>query len=198
MSRPNRRQFLVAGLTASGAALLPGGASALQRGLEQFTVPAPPCKEEDLTPAVPAGPEYRANAPTRTSLVEPGMTGTKIAVTGYVIGLTCGRVKGARVEFWQADAAGVYDSRGFRLRGIQVTNAEGRYRLDTIAPGPAGTSARHLNARIVAPGKPALTTRLYFPDDPANARDKFFAPKLAMKRASGAAEAYTFDFVLNI
>jgi protocatechuate 3,4-dioxygenase beta subunit len=198
MQPSTRRQFLVTGVASAMAAAWTRVSGAAQRGLDQFMVPAPPCKEEDLTPAVPAGPDYKANAPARTSLLEPGMTGRKIAVSGYVIGLTCGRVKGARVEFWQADAAGAYDSRGFRLRGHQMTDADGRYTLETIVPGATVGGARHINARIVPPGKPALTTRMYFPDEAANAKDPAFSPKLSMKRAPGSAEAYTFDFVLNI
>ena len=195
MRRQNRREFLAWGAAACGllGAVRVFGA---QRGLEQFTVPAPPCKEEDLTPAVAPSAAFRANAPARTSLVEPGMAGKRMALAGYVIGLKCGRVKDVCLDFWQADAGGAYDARGFRLRGHQLTDAEGRYRLDTIVPGPSG-GARHINVRILPPGRPALVTRLYFPDDPATGKDKVFAPKLAMKPGAGP-EAYTFDIVLDM
>jgi protocatechuate 3,4-dioxygenase beta subunit len=197
MRHTTRRQFLAAGLAVSGASLWTRRVLGGQKGLEKFLVAAPPCKPEDLTPAVPAGPDYKPKAPSRTSLLESGVTGKKMTVAGYVIGLTCGRVKGAQVEFWQADANGAYDARGFRLRGTQLTDADGHYTLETIVPGPVGGSARHLCARVTAPGKPALDTRLYFPDDLATAKDKQFAPKLAMKPAGGP-DAYAFDFVLNI
>jgi protocatechuate 3,4-dioxygenase beta subunit len=47
----------------------------------------------------------------------------------------CRPLAGARVDFWQADGNGVYDNDGYRLRGYQVTDGRGRYRLETVVPG---------------------------------------------------------------
>ena len=47
---------------------------------------APECKSPAaLTPALTEGPYYKANSPERTSLLESGMTGTRLVVTGYVL-----------------------------------------------------------------------------------------------------------------
>lgn len=169
-----------------------------QQGLDQF-VNAPPCKDEKLTPAVAPQAAFAPGAPARTSLIEPGAAGARVVLTGYVIGLKCGRIKGARVDFWQADAAGAYPASGPRLRGHQVTDADGKYRLETMRPGAPSGRARHLAARVEPPGKPALTTVLFFPGDPANAKDKSFQSQLVMREVGGApAGTYAFDFILDL
>lgn len=168
------------------------------QGLDRF-VDAPPCKDEKLTPAVAPQPAFAPGAPARTSLLEEGATGPRVVLTGHVIGLKCGRIKGARVDFWQADAAGAYPASGPRLRGHQLTDAEGKYRLETIRPGAPAGRARQLAARVEPPGKPALTTVLFFPGDPANAKDKSFQPQLVMREVGGApAGTYAFDFILDL
>jgi protocatechuate 3,4-dioxygenase beta subunit len=179
-----------------------GAVRALRAGehqsLDQFLT-SPPCKDEKLTPAAAPQPAFSAGAPARTSLLEQGLTGPRVVLTGHVIGLKCGRIKGARVDFWHADAGGAYPTNGSRLRGHQLTDAEGRYRLETIRPGAPAGRARHLSARVEPPGKPALTTVLFFPGDPANAKDKRFQPTLVMREVTGAAPGtYAFDFVLDL
>ena len=168
---------------------------ARQRGLDQFMLPAPPCKD-DLTPAVSSDAEYRSGAPVRRSLLDPGMPGVKMTLAGYVTGLTCGRIKGARVDFWQADSQGRFDPRGFRLRGAVLTDGDGRYAIETVIPGEAAGRAKRISARLQPPGKASLSTVLFFPDDPAASKDKQFKPGLVMKRAAGPS-AYTFDFLLD-
>ena len=169
-----------------------------RQGLDQF-LQAPPCKDEKLTPSVAVDPPFRSDAPMRTSLVEPGMTGPRMRLSGYVIGLKCGRIKGARVDFWQADAAGVVPQKGVRGRGRQLTDAEGRFTLETVMPGAPAGRARRLSARVEPPGKPALTTVLFFPGDPAAAKEKAFAPSLVMRRVVGVKpDTYAFDFVLDL
>jgi protocatechuate 3,4-dioxygenase beta subunit len=132
-------------------------------------------------------------------LIEPGVIGTKLVLTGSVSGLTCGPIKRARLDFWQADARGMYDASGYRLRGHVFTDANGGYRLETIVPGPHGKEAPHLHVKVQPPGKPPLTTRLFFPDQPQNRTDPQFRQELAMKLSSGpAGKTATFDIVLNL
>jgi protocatechuate 3,4-dioxygenase beta subunit len=160
----------------------------------------PPCKaDEQPTPAAPQGPEFKPGAPARSSLIEPGVTGTTLVLTGSVKGLTCGPIKRARLDFWQADARGVYDASGYRLRGHELTDDNGRYRLQTIIPGPHDKQAPQLHVKVQPPGKPAFTTRLFFPDQPQNKTDPQFRPELMMTVISGAAgKTATFDIVLNL
>jgi protocatechuate 3,4-dioxygenase beta subunit len=196
----SRRGFLGLGLA------LPFGAVGWQRA---STPPLPaslfdgvkPCDpNEKLTPAVPAGADYRPRSPQRTSLIEAGVTGTALVLAGQVAGIRCGVVKGAVLDFWQADARGHYDAAGFRLRGRQTTDAQGRYRLETIVPGPAGVHARCLHVIVQAPKAPALPTALFFPDDPRNAKEPGFHAELLIKIAAAPANGKTgtFDFILDL
>jgi protocatechuate 3,4-dioxygenase beta subunit len=196
----SRRGFLELGLA------LPLGAIGWQRP------PAPPLPaslfdsvkpcdpNEKLTPAVPAGANYKPRSPQRTSLIETGVTGTKLVLTGQVAGIRCGVVKGALLDFWQANARGQYDAAGFRLRGRQTTDARGRYRLETIVPGPVGAHARCLHVIVQAPKAPALPTALFFPDDPRNAKESGFHAELLIKIAAALPDGKTgtFDFVLDL
>jgi protocatechuate 3,4-dioxygenase beta subunit len=176
-----------------------------QRGLEQFAISAPPCKDGAATPAVKAAPRsldaFRPGAPARAALVEAATAGQRLTLSGTVVGLTCGRIKGARVDFWQADASGVLDTSGFRLRGHQLTDAEGRYRVATIVPGAIGGGAPHIGIRVDVPGKLTFETAAFLPDDPRNAKDARFRPALAMKSvvsSSGDGRAAIFDIALDL
>src|SRR5438552_5639604 len=80
-----------------------------------------------LTPAQTEGPYFKPGSPARTSLIETGMTGTRLVLSGRVLTPACELVAGATLDFWQADAGGSYDNRGYRLRGHQLTDAAGRY-----------------------------------------------------------------------
>jgi protocatechuate 3,4-dioxygenase beta subunit len=199
MPRVTRRRALgrtlawTVGLVAAGRVHVAG-----RQGLDQFMA-SPPCKDEKLTPVVPPQPAFVPDAPARTSLIEPGATGSRVVIAGHVIGLRCGRIKGARVDFWQPDQTGAYGARGSRWRGYQMTDADGRYRLETVAPGAPPGRARHFSARVEPLGKPALTTALYFPGDPGNDRDKYFAPQLVLRAVAGAPPGtYAFDFILDL
>ena len=201
MPRGTRREFfaplLTFAATAVGLSIAAGGrVFAGQAGLDKFLVPAPPCKD-DLTPAVPVEASYRPGAPLRKTLADTGAAGTRMTLSGYVTGLTCGRIKGARVDFWQADAAGKTDSTSFNFRGAVLTDAEGRYAIETIVPGSESGRARRLCVRVAPSGKKALTTVLFFPDDAVATKDKQFNKSLVMKPSSGGANAYRFDFLLD-
>ena len=127
------------------------------------------------------------------------MQGTKLTVTGLVLTRGCRPVAGALVDFWQADDAGEYDNTGYRLRGHQFTDVHGRYRLDTIVPGLYPGRTRHIHVKVQAQRKPILTTQLYFPGEPRNARDGIFHSALVMKMApSRDRRAGVFNFVLDL
>ena len=100
-------------------------------------VSATPACTDDHEPTLQqtAGPFYLPHSPQRASLLEPGINGTKIVLTGRVLSTVCRAVSGALLDFWHANDAGEYDVEGFRLRGHQFADSEGRYRLETIVPG---------------------------------------------------------------
>ncbi len=119
-------------------------------------------------------------------------------VTGQVLSARCRPVANALLDFWHADEDGEYDNRGFRYRGHQFTDAEGRYRLKTIVPAEYPGRTRHIHVKVQAPGKRILTTQLYFRDEPGNRRDGLYRPDLEMSMAGKGAGEGTFDFVVEV
>lgn len=154
--------------TAAGAALL---------------APTPECRDDDdldLTLAQTEGPYFTPDSPERTSLREAGLAGEPLTVTGFVYSSGCDPAPKALVDFWHCDADGVYDNVGYRLRGHQFTDDDGRFTLETIIPGVYPGRTRHIHVKVQAAGGPVLTTQLYFPDEPGNDRDGIFDPLLVM------------------
>ncbi len=192
----DRRRFLLAGAaTAAGLTL---GRTDL--ALAQALPPTPECKDGDEpTLRQTEGPFFTPNSPQRWDLVEPGMKGQVLTVSGLVVTRSCKPVAGALVDVWQADADGEYDNDGFRLRGHVFADAEGRYRFRTIVPARYPGRTRHIHVKVQAPRQPVLTTQLYFPDDPGNRRDRLFRRELLLRMSEGAGERQgQFDFVLNM
>ena len=81
-----------------------------------------------VTPKQTEGPFFKTNTPQRITLIEPGSTALKLVVAGQVLSRDCAPVKGALLDFWHADEHGEYDNQGYRYRGHQFTDADGRYR----------------------------------------------------------------------
>jgi protocatechuate 3,4-dioxygenase beta subunit len=151
-----------------------------------------------LTPAQTEGPYYTPNTPERTSLIEPGMGGTKLIVTGYVLTSGCQPVARAWLDFWQADDKGVYDNSGYRLRGHLYTDETGRYTLETILPGEYPGRTQHIHVKVQAPAGPILTTQIYFPNAPGNESDSIFNPALsAQLQDTPAGQVALFNFVVD-
>jgi len=149
------------------------------------------------TPAETEGPFYKAGPPEKASLLEPGMSGTKLSLSGVVRDTSCTPIRGARVDFWQADAAGAYDNQGYRLRGWQLTDAHGRYHLETVVPGEYPGRTVHIHVKVTPPGGATLTTQLFMPGVARNESDSIYNAALLMNvRDGGAAKIATFDFVL--
>jgi protocatechuate 3,4-dioxygenase beta subunit len=120
-------------------------------------------------------------------------------LTGFALSTACKPVAGALLDFWQADDHGVYDNQGYRLRGHQFSDADGRYRLETIVPGLYPGRTRHIHVKVQVPNRPALTTQVYFPDEAQNEDDFLFRADLLMKiRNAGGAREGRFDFVLKL
>lgn len=210
----NRRKFLTLSLMASAplavalgtgamrgdtplTALAGSGSASASQGT--MLAPTPEClDDDDVTPRQTEGPYYTPNSPERTSLLEPGMSGTKIVVTGSVLDTACRPIGRALVDFWQADDSGEYDNVGYRLRGHQFTDDTGAYVLETVVPGVYPGRTRHFHVKVQAPNQPVLTTQLYFPGDPGNATDRIFSQELLMDVQDAAdGKTATFNFVLR-
>jgi protocatechuate 3,4-dioxygenase beta subunit len=116
-----------------------------------------------------------------------------------VLSTACQPIARALIDVWHADDRGAYDTGGFRLRGHQFTDDQGRYRLETIVPGIYVGRTRHYHVKVQAPNRPVLTTQLYFPGETVNASDPIFSRDLVMRVSdAGPVKAATFDFVLDL
>ena len=191
---PTRRAVLGAGALAAGSLF------GIESGIAQAPLPpTPACHDgEAATLAQTEGPYFKPSSPERIELFEEGMAGQPIELVGFVLSRDCRPVSGALLDFWQADDKGRYDNSGFRLRGHQFTDAEGRYRLRSIVPGVYPGRTRHIHVKVQPRGGRVLTTQLYFPGESQNRSDGLFRSELLIRTAKNAGSlAGRFDFVLD-
>ena len=155
----------------------------------------------------PLGPTPSQTVGPYLSLVLPWPDGPEIVPAGTEGAVTvAGRltdgagapVPDGLIEIWQADPAGRFahpdDPRGpagpggFRGFGRCPTGPDGTFAFRTLPPGPlpdgdGGIEAPHLDVSVFARGLlHRLVTRMYFPDDPANADDPVLAGLTAEER----------------
>jgi protocatechuate 3,4-dioxygenase, alpha subunit len=130
----------------------------------------------------------------------PGVKGERVVIQGRVLDGEGVGVNDALVEIWQANAAGKYAhpedrqkkalAKGFRGFGRIPTDAKGRFRFSTIkpgrVPGPDGKlQAPHLSVTVFMRGMlKHLSTRIYFPDESANAQDALLKLVPAARRGT--------------
>ncbi|HUK97342.1 MAG TPA: intradiol ring-cleavage dioxygenase [Gaiellaceae bacterium] len=123
-----------------------------------------------LTPELTEGPYYIAGEKVRRNITD-GHPGTPLALRLSVVDAsTCKPVKGAAVDIWHADAAGVYSgfgagtaSRTF-MRGIQPTNAQGLASFISVYPGWYTGRAVHIHVKVHVGGNVVHTGQLFFSD----------------------------------
>jgi protocatechuate 3,4-dioxygenase beta subunit len=194
-----RRRLLELGLAIPPLAAVVAGADLLAPETVLAATPAI-ADDDEPTPAQTEGPYFTPNSPLRKSIVPIGAGGTRLTLSGRVLS-TAGRpVARALVDFWQADARGAYDNSGYRFRGHQFTDAQGRFSLGTVVPGLYPGRTKHIHVKVQAPGRSILTTQLYFPGVARNRTDGIFDAELLVKkwRKVGARRAARFDFVLDL
>src|SRR3954467_14030134 len=126
------------------------------------------------------GPFFKTQTPQRASFLEKDSR-TRLVVSGQVLSAQCRPVPNALLEFWHADEFGEYDNTGYRHRGHQHADAQGRYRLEPLPRaarhrgGPAARGPPRTNrAKAQAPGRLVLTTQLACPSEPGNRRGSIY------------------------
>jgi protocatechuate 3,4-dioxygenase, alpha subunit len=123
----------------------------------------------------------------KEDLVGAGTTGERVTIQGRVLDGDGIPVPDAILEIWQANSYGKYShpedqqdklvEASFSGYGRFPTNDEGKFRFTTIKPGQVPDrdgklQAPHIAVSVFARGLlRRLVTRIYFPDDPANATD---------------------------
>ncbi|HEV3011286.1 MAG TPA: protocatechuate 3,4-dioxygenase subunit alpha, partial [Burkholderiales bacterium] len=133
-------------------------------------------------------------------LAPQGVAGERLKIEGRVTDADGKPVNDAAVEIWQANSHGKYASpedtqdkpleQGFRGYGRSLTDDAGGFRFRTIKPGrvpglEGEAQAPHITVTIFMRGLlKQLQTRIYFPDDPANADDPVLSLVPAERRAT--------------
>jgi protocatechuate 3,4-dioxygenase, alpha subunit len=146
------------------------------------------------------------------NLAGPGVSGEKVTIEGRIQDGDGMPVSDALVEIWQANAHGKYahpdDAQdkpleaGFKGFGRVPTDDSGQFKFTTIKPGrvPApsgGLQAPHINVTILMRGlMKQLTSRIYFPEDPANADDPILQSVPQPRRETLIAKASNHSGVL--
>jgi protocatechuate 3,4-dioxygenase beta subunit len=155
--------------------------------------------ERTLTPTQIEGPYYKIGSPHRRSLIEPGITGTPLLLTGRVMNEHGKPIPDAVVDFWQSDDVGNYDMVGNLLRGHVFTDADGRYEIETIVPACyEPREARHIHVKLQGVSRP-YTTQLYFSDDENRVKDNYYMRELEvqMENKPNGSKKGTYDFVIR-
>jgi protocatechuate 3,4-dioxygenase beta subunit len=172
--------------------------SSSSAGAQTSTTTALAC----TTPAQPLvelteGPYYKANPPQNANLRTAGVAGTPLTLTGFVVSTTCQPIANAKLDFWQADGNGNYDNSGYTLRGWQLTDANGAYRLETVIPGLYPGRTEHIHFKVTVSGK-TYTSQLFFPGVSQNSSDSIYSAQMLVKLNTGTSPATgTFTFVVN-
>lgn len=175
-----------------------------------------------VTPSQTVGPFLSIGLDwlTITDLTDPDTPGERITIEGRVLDADGAPVPDAVVEIWQADPRGQYagavgDLGGaalarFKGFGRAPTDDNGAFRFTTLKPGrvaaPDGTlQAPHIVVSVFMRGLlKHLVSRIYFPDEPANAEDmvlKRVPPgrrrTLIARRAEAGEAKLTWNVVLQ-
>ena len=210
LSLLSRRQFAQAALASAG----------LFVALPALSQPQP---QLGTTAESPMGPFYPLHPPaendadlTRLAGHRNRARGTMIELTGRIRDVRGHAIAGARMELWQANAAGRYAHAldpatapldpDFQSYARLTTGADGSYRIVTIKPGgydsPIGHRPPHLHFDLR--GRTHRTVaQMYFAEDAeANARDSLYQALGADAASSVAARnpadpgKYRWDIVL--
>jgi protocatechuate 3,4-dioxygenase alpha subunit len=154
-------------------------------------------------------------------LVTQQTIGQRIQIVGAVFDGDGQPVPDALVEIWQADANGYFNhpadahqaqaDKHFRGFGRADTQDECRFCFKTVRPGPVPgpdgqAQAPHVTVRVFARGMLIHAhTRLYFPDESANAVDAVLnsiesarrSTLVAAREGTGDPPVYRFDIYLQ-
>jgi protocatechuate 3,4-dioxygenase beta subunit len=163
----------------------------------------------------PVGPFFRADAPYRAKITLPYEAGTVLVIKGRVWAHDTKKPIGAKMDVWQANAAGRYDNedpsyvhspRSFINRARVHCDRNGYYEFETVHPGPYKRNgiwrAPHIHFRVQYPDYLTLVTQLFFSgdrylnEDPYR-EDSLTTPLQKTVRNGSAYEEGHFDIVLT-
>jgi hypothetical protein len=116
--------------------------------------------------------------PRTAATLAAGRGGQRLIVSGTVLAADCATpLAGASLEVWQTNAEGEYgpgqgtaDERCCYLAAALRTDAQGRFRFETVKPGHYKGEERpppaHIHLEVLHPDATGLLTELVFAGDP--------------------------------
>jgi protocatechuate 3,4-dioxygenase beta subunit len=150
--------------------------------------------------------------------LDPGVvakaSGTPIILRGQVFDRHAELANGVVLEFWQANAKGVY--RNPATEGHEdidpwfygygrMRSATGAYEFPTIMPGAAGGRAPNITITLFSDGISRVVTQVFFDTEDGNESDPIFqavgedSAKLTARhdgRTASGTEVYVFDIIM--
>jgi protocatechuate 3,4-dioxygenase, beta subunit len=181
------------------------------------------------TPRQTRGPFYPTARPadqdadlTRLAGAKGPPKGQAIQVTGRVLNRQGQPIAGAKLDLWQANAAGRYDHPGdtdarapldpnFQGSAVVTAGRDGAFRFRTIKPGayPQDGMTRPPHIHFEISGANArLVTQMYFPGEALNDQDfilrragagsPLIARPIAALSSDPRAQAFSWDVVLDV
>ena len=167
------------------------------------------------------GPFWRPGAPFQSKLIPPGATGQVLTLSGTVTDTDGKPVPSVAMDFWNADATGLYDIKNpnqamdpkdFAYRGILKSSADGRFEIETVIPGKYAIPPQligfedfggvlrpsHIHLMTSHNGTVPLITQIYFEGDPEIAKDPWASKSRNVVKLDKGAAVWkaTFDVVL--
>ncbi|MBC7894805.1 MAG: hypothetical protein H7066_05295 [Cytophagaceae bacterium] len=154
-----------------------------------------------------------ADAPSRATLASAAEPGTRLTVSGRVLGEDGQALAGASIYVYQTDAKGEYipgSSGGSdrpRLFAYLRSDAQGRYTFTTIRPGsyPNSRNPGHVHFEVSASGAASRVYEIVFEGDPFistafrdQARAPFGGVAIVTPRTTGTALAVDHDVRLRL
>jgi protocatechuate 3,4-dioxygenase beta subunit len=124
-----------------------------------------------VTPQETVGPFPSLSDFIRSDIRE-GRSGLRLTLTITVVNVAanCAPVSNAVVDVWHCDIEGAYSQYGSAraetfLRGVQMSDAEGKVTFTTIYPGWYQGRATHIHVDVGVGGRSVKVTQIAFPED---------------------------------
>ncbi|WP_068114378.1 hypothetical protein [Tropicimonas marinistellae] len=171
-----------------------------------------PARALSITPPQSEGPFYPRKLPSDndadlTVFHGERAPGEVIEMVGRLFNARGQAVSGGNIEIWHCDVNGVYahvgrpTPPGFQGYGAVRTDTAGGYRFRTTRPGIYPGRTRHIHVKARGADGAVLTTQMYFPGEPGNARDGLLrrtrnSGALIARQEPGPPPRYVFDIVL--
>lgn len=148
--------------------------------------------------------------PTVVRIASSDEPGERLSFSGRVLDYDGNPLEKAAIVAYHADQHGLYNkpdsaTRVPRLRGVAVTDAEGRFRFATIKPAPYPNAAEpaHIHLEVNAPAHKLRYVTFWFAGDPLITASRRQALRsddetVVVKLLEDAEQGFTFSYEIAL